>query len=110
MAAQPLLECHAGLDVNRDLADPLQVILDRVFHRDDIEVRAVNLLQGCIQGRGLARARGAGHQEYSIGRTDQFAEPGANLFRHAQLFQREHTLFFLQDTHDHALAVMGRQG
>ena len=66
------VQSDAVLDL--DLVDAGQVILDRVFGRDDLAVRTVQRVQCRVQRRGLAGPRGTGDQEDPIRPTDQALE------------------------------------
>ncbi len=55
-------ERRALLAVDLELRNPRHVVLDRVFHRHDIHLAGLELVQRRVQGRGLATAGRTRHQ------------------------------------------------
>ena len=71
---QASCKCQTLLLVDRNLGDPLELILDRVFDGDDLVLGRTDLRQTRVQRGRLARTCGAGHQHHSIGLIDEFAQ------------------------------------
>ena len=67
---QPAGEGQAFFLVDRDLHDAFHLVLDRVLDGDDLVGRVLDLVQGGVQGGGLAAAGGAGDQEHAVGLAD----------------------------------------
>src|SRR5206468_10122801 len=59
-------EVESDMVLNFDLIDARQVVLDRVFGRDDFAVRPVQFIKSRVQGRGLARSGRTGHAENTV--------------------------------------------
>ena len=74
-SAQGAGEGELYLGVHLGLADAIQVVFDGVFHRDDVVALGIQLRQTGIEGGGLARTRGAGHQNDAVGLMDQMIQP-----------------------------------
>ena len=105
--AQTAGKGHAGLAVELDLANFFDTVLHRVFHRDDIDVRLVDLFQYRIQAGAFAAAGGTGAQNHAMGPVDHGFKPAMILFAHAQPFQGKNAGAGVQQTQDHVLAVNG---
>ena len=54
-------------DLDLHLVDQLELVFDRVFDRDDVAVHALDQLEGRVERRRLAAARGAGDQHQAVG-------------------------------------------
>ena len=67
-------EGQAGLRVHLHLLDALELVLDRVLDGDDRPVRRVERGQARVEGGGLARAGGPGHEDRAVGRADRGLE------------------------------------
>ena len=91
------------------LVDARQQIFDRVLDRDDLAVRPVDEMQAGVERGGLARAGGAGDQQDAVRQADEPLEGLLVVGEEAQLRQAQPQPFLVQDTHDDALAVVGRQ-
>jgi hypothetical protein len=85
--AQAPGEGEALLLVHRDLQHAGQLVFHRVLDGDDLVLAGVDLGQGGIQGGGLARAGGAGHQEHAVGLGGQAPHPGQGVAVEAQALQ-----------------------
>src|SRR4030095_12562986 len=57
------------------LVDAPDLELHRVFDGDDVVLGVVQLVERRVEGGGLARTGGAGHQEQAVRRIDRGAEP-----------------------------------
>src|SRR5262245_6870096 len=65
------------------LVDTRQVVLNRVFGRDDFAVRSVQLVKGRVQCCGLTGAGRAGDEENAVWTFDDRLEPNVVLFTEA---------------------------
>src|SRR5262249_22576483 len=72
-------------------------------------VGTVQLVEGGVKGGGLARARGPGYQEDAVGALDDILEALVVVLAEAQVLDGYLDIGPIQDTHDHRLAVAGRQ-
>jgi hypothetical protein len=91
--------------VHLDLIDPLQLILDRIFRGDDLQVRTVDLQQGAVEGRGLARTRRPRDQDDPVGQVDQLAVRSVDLLVHAQGLEVKDHGALVQDAHHDPFTV-----
>ena len=108
--AQPRGERHPGPRVDLDLVDPLQLVLDRVFDRDDVLDRRFDPVQRRVQGRGLAAAGRAGHQDHPLRSRQEILEPLQEIGGEAQLTHIGARAGAVEEADDHLLAKVGRQG
>src|SRR5215831_8695007 len=69
-------ERHADLLVRVHLIDALDVVLDRVFHRDQVALRRLDLVEGRIQRGGLAAPGRPRDQQHAVGLADRALERG----------------------------------
>ncbi len=67
-------ERQTDLVMDLDLVDPVQLILDRVFGRDDLRFGTADLQQRTVQRRRLARAGRTGDQDDAVGVANDLAE------------------------------------
>ena len=74
---------HPGIDplaigrallLNLKLIDQGQVVLDGIFHRDNIDIGVIDGRERCIQSCGLSASRGAGDQDQAVGQLQQLAQ------------------------------------
>ena len=105
--AQAVGEGQPDLGPDLDLADALDLVLDRVLNGQDISGRRPDLLKRGIKRGGFARAGRPGRQDDAVRDADHPSEPLQSVRAHPQLFQAEHRCPFVQDTHDSPLAVDG---
>ena len=91
------------------LVDAGQVVLDRVLGGDDLAVGPVQLVEGGVEGGGLARAGRAGHQEDAVGPLDDLLEAGVVVLGEAEVLDGDLDVAAVEDAHDARLAVGGRQ-
>src|SRR5204863_91158 len=77
----PLLVTHLRL------ADPLKLVFDGVFQRQDVLLLAVDLPQGRVERRALAAAGRAGDQQQAVLDADELPEGSQGPLVHAQLGQ-----------------------
>src|SRR4051812_15559798 len=71
---QDLGECQSDRVAYLALVDAREVVLDGVLGGDDLAVGAVELVEGAVERRGLARAGRAGDQEDAVGALDDLLE------------------------------------
>ena len=64
---------------------PGQPVLDRVLDRDDVLVGRVELVEGAVEGGGLARAGRAGHQDGAVGAPVAGLEAAEHVLAEAEL-------------------------
>src|SRR5439155_10087968 len=95
----------ADLGVHLDLADALVVILNRVFHRDDLDRFALDFVEAAVEGRGLAGAGRAGDENNAVRQVDQLAEQLIRIRQHADVGEVEDHAALIQKTHDDAFAM-----
>ena len=50
-------ECEIDLGLHLDLIDPVDLVLDRVFHGDDLARDGIEFPQNAVEGGGFARNR-----------------------------------------------------
>ena len=63
---EPARKGEPGLFVDLNLIDALELIFNRVFHRDDFADGIVDLVQRGVEGGGFARASRAGDQNDAV--------------------------------------------
>ena len=96
-------------DFTLALVDPRQVVLDRIFRRDDLAVRTVQLVERCIERRGLAASRRPGDQEDPVRPLDELVEAPVVFLAETKVANADLDVVFVQKTHDHRLAMIGGQ-
>ena len=82
-------EGQPGLRVDLDLGDALQLVLDRVLDRDDVLLGRVELAEGRVERRRLARAGRAGDEHGAVGLVERAAEAVALVVEEAELVELE---------------------
>ena len=108
--AQRVGKGQVDLGMHLDLVDAFELVLDRVLHGDDLVFQRIDLGQRRIQGGGLARTRGPGHQQNAVRAGQQVVELGQRVLRKAHGFQLQPHAGAVQHTHHDALAMHGRHG
>ena len=96
-AAQLRGERLAGLGVDLDLRDVVDVVLDRVLHGDDVLLVAVDLAQAGVQRRALAGPGRAAHDEHAVRLGTTWSICVAQLVAHAELRQVADLLRAVED-------------
>ncbi|MCY1397815.1 hypothetical protein D9M71_128340 [compost metagenome] len=103
-------EGQTDLGVGLDLGDGGNPVFDRVLHRDDLAHAIVDRFEGGVEGRRLARAGRAGHQDDAVGLVD----PGIHHFQvirqQPQAIEAQALPLLRQQAHDHRLAMHAGQG
>jgi len=106
--AEPRGEGQAPLDIDRHLIDPVQLVLHGVLDRDHLDRGGVDPLECGVERRRLATPGGSGHQHDPIGLVEAPLEAHEHLVGHAEVLQVDQGRALVQDSHDHRLAVHGR--
>ena len=91
-AAQRRGERQADLGMDLDLVDAFELILDRVFDRDDLDVVALDFEQRAVERGRLAGAGGAGDQHDAVRQSDQLAERLVHVARPCRCFGSENSM------------------
>ena len=107
--AQRRGEGEADLPVHLHLVDAHQRVFDRVLGRADDEFRRVDLVQRRVERHRLARAGRAAVQDHAVGLADHLAVADQRLLGETEGRQRQRGLLLVEDTHDHAFAVVERR-
>src|SRR5579885_1942043 len=107
--AQPVGEGEADRRLHVDLVHAEELILDRILDGDDLLVRRVDLVEGPVEGGGLAAARGAGHQDHPVGLHDELLELRERVRGEAEGLEVHDDARAIEDAHHDALAVERRQ-
>ena len=107
--AQRLGKRHVDAGVHLRLPHPIQVVLDGVFHRQDVGGLGVQARERRIQRGGLARAGGARHQHDAVRLRDEMVEAAQQVRAHAQPGQVQPPCFLVEQTQHGALAMAGGQ-
>ena len=89
------------------LVDAGEVVLHRILGGDDLAVGTVEHVQGRVQGGGLARAGGPGHQEDAVGPADDLVEHLEVVRLEAEVHEADLDRLRPQDSQDDRLAVVG---
>ena len=63
---QPRREGQPDLRIDVDLIDPVHLVFDRIFDRDDLLVRQIDALQRGVERGRFAAAGGAGDQKDAV--------------------------------------------
>ena len=106
-AAQRLGERDVGLGVDLDLAGLRQMGFDRVFHRNHVVRKAVDLIQHRVQGGGLAAAGRPADQHHAGRFADGALDQGALALGNPGVGQGESAGIRVQHPDRQLLAVEG---
>src|SRR5437660_401762 len=52
--AQPRSKCKPDLGIHMDLVNPVHLILDRIFYRDDLPNGTIDALERTVEGRAFS--------------------------------------------------------
>src|SRR5207249_10027255 len=74
--AQPRGECQTNLRIDVNLIDPVHLIFNRIFDRDDLPIGNIDALQGTVQSGAFTAARRTRDQKYTV----RFGRHLADLF------------------------------
>ena len=97
--AQHTGKIEVDLFVDLYLIDPLQLVFDGVFDRNNFLVDNIELLKSAIEGCGLTAARRSSDQNETVRHGDQAAETSKHLARHTHLVEISHPFGLIQQTH-----------
>src|SRR2546430_5479479 len=108
--AQRDWKSHSDIVVHLHLIDSGYLIFNRFFHRYDLAVRLINVIEAGVKGAGFSRTGRAGHEQNSIGRTQQLFEFLLIVAEKAEFGQTKEQTRFVEHAHDDAFAVIRRDG
>ena len=97
-------ERHVDFRIHRDLDQPVDLVLHRVFGRDHLGGDLVHLVQDRVERRGLPRSRRPGHEDDPVRPVHHLAELRQRRRVHPNLVQVELHHRPVQHPHDHRLA------
>ena len=103
-------KAEVDLVVRLHLVDAGKPVFHRVFDRDDLGARVVELPQRGIKGGGLAAAGGAGDQHQAVGTVQDGAKAFLHVGRHAEAVDGKQVVALAQQPHHHGFAVLRRHG
>src|SRR5438067_5185446 len=101
---------HSDIGVHLHLVDPGHLIFDRFFHRNDLAVRLVDVVEAGVKGAGFSRTGRPGHEQNSIGRTQQPLEFFLIVAEEAEFGEAEEQTRFIEHPHDDAFAMVRGNG
>src|SRR6266404_7621079 len=101
---------HADLRVYLHLVDPGHLIFDRFLYGNDLAVRFVDVIETRVKRSRLAGPRRARDEENAIWQLEQAFEAFLFLRKKSKLRQTELQTGFIEETHDHGFAMIGRNG
>ena len=108
--AQSRRKCHADLRIHLDLVDTGHLIFDRLFHGNDLAVWFVDVVEAGVKRGRLTGTGRASDEENAIRQLDQAFEAFLFLRKKSKLRQTELQTGFIEETHDHGFAMIGRNG
>src|SRR5262245_25680817 len=100
-----MAERETDFRVDLDLVDAFELIFDRVFGGDDLDVGCVDLDQGAVERGRFSGAGWAGDEHDAVRQVDELAEGLVGILLHADLAEVELHRPLVQNTHDDAFAV-----
>ena len=103
-------EGHAGLFVDLDLVDTVEVIFHRVLQSDQIHLLGVQLADHGVHGGGLTGAGGAHDEDNAVAVFQQGIEFGEVLAGQTDALGVQQAAGFVEHTDNHLLTVNGGQG
>jgi len=98
---------HADFRIHWHLVDAVHLIFNRLFHRDDLAVRLVDVMETGVKRRRLARASRASDKKNAIRESDQALEDLLIVGKKSKLRQPQLQAGLIEHAHDHALAMVG---
>ena len=102
-------EVEPDLVLDLHLVDAGEVILHRVFGRDDLRVGPIELVERGVERGRLAGARGAGDENDAVGPADQVLKKAEVLLGEAELADADLDVVFVEHPHHDRLPVVGGQ-
>src|SRR6478672_5821898 len=94
---------------HRNLIDSVELVLDRVFHRHDVVLRVVQLLENGVERGRFTRTGWAGDQNHPVRRVDRFPEFHQRLLIQSHLVDRAGQRGLVQNTNHNFLPVRSWQ-
>src|SRR5262249_52400206 len=98
------------LGVDRHLANPLDLVLDRILDGEDVHVAGVDPRQRAVKRGGLAAAGGAGDQNNPVRAANDRVDVLEDVLAHPNLRQVQQGGGLVQQAHHDPLAVRGGNG
>jgi len=80
-----LCEGQADLRLDGGLDDAFEAVLDRIFHRRDVEARGAQGIDDAVERRALAGTGGTCDEDHAVGATEDLLEKGASSLVDAEL-------------------------
>ena len=69
-------KCHADAGIDWHLVDAVHLIFDGIFHRDQLPVGLVHVVQATVERGRFSRAGGARYKNNSVGQVDALLKLG----------------------------------
>ena len=101
---------HPDLGIYLHLVDPVHLILTGSSIGDDLAIGFVDVVETGVERTGLSRAGRAGDEQNAVWRPQESLENLLIVAQETEFGQTEEQVRFIEQPHDHALAVVGRQG
>ena len=95
---------QTGRLVNLNLVDHLDLVLDGIFNRDEVQLRRTNHRQGRVKRGGLPAAGRSGDEHQPMRPREDFPHRSKQLLANAQVVQLEGNVPLIEDTHHDLLA------
>ena len=96
-------------DVHVTLVHACKLVFDRVFGRDDVDVRLVEVLKARVQRRRLARARRPCYEDNAVRLVDGEFHRLVRVFIKAERRKPRRKVRLVEDTHNDFLAMNSRE-
>src|SRR3989344_1501510 len=91
------------------LRNAFNMILNRVFNRDDFYFRLFDFFEESVERGRFAGSGGAGDENQAVGLFQLFFDKLQVVGKNAQIFQGKRDRRWIQDSHNNRLAVRARQ-
>lgn len=108
--AQPAGKGHVHARVNLRLPHPFQLVLNRIFHGQNVAFVAVQRREYGVQRGTFTGTRRAGNEDDPVRAVDQPFQLLQLFINQPQLVDVGLEIAFIEQAHHHALAVLGRNG
>ena len=102
-------ECQLDVGLDLTLNDAVDVVFDRILGGNQLAARIVQLAQGRVKRRRLARTRRARADGDSVGLVNELADRVEIVLAQAELVEIEAHVAAVEHAHDHGLAEHRRQ-
>src|SRR5262245_60467766 len=100
-----MAERETNFRVDLDLVDAFELIFDRVFGGDDLDVGRVDFDQGAVERGRFAGAGGAGDEHDAVRQVDELSKGLVGVLLHADRAEVELHRPLVQNTHDDAFTM-----